>query len=93
MFFKFRPITFLKLSHNDHKSKPVNKPEANKLTFIAVSYSVEVDIIVVITKEHETEPGIKRVNGHNKKNTNNPTLLIRAGIVPKVQVDLKQRFT
>ena len=59
-------------------------------TFIAVTHCIEVDIVVVVAKEHEAEPGVKAVDGHNEQYAHNPPLLVRTGVVAQVQVDLKQ---
>ncbi len=37
-----------------------------RITFVAISDSVEVDIVGVASEEEETEPGLERVDGHDE---------------------------
>ena len=67
----------------------MNDSFTSLLTLITISDAVKVDVVVVIVEEHETEKGVEWVNGHNEQDPHYPALLIRAGVVAQVKVDLK----
>ena len=43
---------------------------------------IEVDIVVVVAKEKEGEPGLKSVNRNDEQDSDDPALLRRIGVVP-----------
>lgn len=57
-------------------------------TFVAISYGIKVDIVLIVVDEHETEPRVKRVDGHYKQYPYYPSLLIRTGVISNVAVYL-----
>ena len=59
------------------------------LTFVAVSYSVEVNIVVIVAEEHETEPWVKRIDRYDEEDPYDPTLLTWTRVVAQVLVDLR----
>ena len=59
------------------------------LTFIAVAHCVEIHIVVVVAKEHEADPRVKAVDGHDEQDAHDPALLVWAGVIAQEQVDLK----
>lgn len=61
-------------------------------TFIAVSDGVEVDVVLVITDEEQTKPGVKGINWHNKEDPDDVTLLIGDSVGPEVCVDLQTQY-
>lgn len=58
------------------------------ITFIAVSNGIEVHIVLVVTDEQQTEPGIKGINWHDEQDTDDVALLIGDCVGSKVCVDL-----
>ena len=46
------------------------------LTFIAISHTIKVDIVIVIFKEHETKERSEAVDGNDEQYTDDPSLLI-----------------
>lgn len=52
-------------------------------TLIPGTNGVEIDINVgeARAKEHKSEERVERKDGHNKQDANDPTLLVRAGVV------------
>ena len=62
-------------------------------TFVAVPDRVEVDVVAVVTEEHETEPRVKRVDWNDEENAHDPALLVRAAVVAQVHEDLKRQST
>ena len=60
------------------------------LTFIAVSDTVKVDIVVVIVEEHEGEERVKRVDRNDEENAHNPSLLIGTCVVAKMEINLEK---
>ena len=73
------------LEHPAHTTQPFRY---SGLTFIAVPDSVEVDVIVILVEEQQTQPRIERVDGHNKQNPHYPPLLGRVRVEAQVLVDL-----
>lgn len=61
------------------------------LTFIAVTDGVEVNVILLISEEQQTEPRVKGVDRHEEEDANDVPLLIRSVVVAQVHVDLKHR--
>ena len=46
------------------------------LTFIAISHTIKVDIVIVIFKEHETKERSETVDRNDEQYTDDPSLLI-----------------
>lgn len=61
------------------------------LTFIAVSDTVKVDIVVVIVEEHEGEERVERVDRNDEENAHDPSLLIGTCVVAKMEINLEQK--
>lgn len=61
------------------------------LTFIAVSDTVKVDIVVVIVEEHEGEERVERVDRNDEENAHNPSLLIGTCVVAKMEINLEKK--
>ena len=59
--------------------------------FVAVPDGVEVDIVVVLVEEQETQPRLESVDGDDEEDADNPSLLGRVGVVPQVLVNLVAR--
>jgi hypothetical protein len=58
------------------------------ITFIAVSYSEEIDIVTLAVVEEEADPRIESVNWYDKQNTNYPALLCRVCVPSQVLIYL-----
>ena len=54
------------------------------LTFVAVAHSVEVNVVVVVAEEHETEPRVERVDWNDEEDSNDPALFVRTRVVAQV---------
>lgn len=61
------------------------------LTFIAISHSAKVNIVLVIGEEKETEPRVNSINGHNEQDPDDVALLIGATVTAQVHVDLDEK--
>jgi hypothetical protein len=57
-------------------------------TFVTVSDSVEIDVVVIIAKEHETEPRVEAVDGNDKEDAHDPSLFVRTRVIAKKEVNL-----
>ena len=44
--------------------------------------SIEVDVVVVVAKEEQGEPGLESVNRNDEQDPDNPALLRRVRVVP-----------
>ena len=44
--------------------------------------SIEVDVVVVVAKEEQGEPGLESVNWNDEQDPDNPALLRRVRVVP-----------
>lgn len=51
------------------------------LTLVAIAHSVEVDVVAVVTEEHQAEPRVEGVDRHNEEDAYNPSLLVRTAVV------------
>lgn len=58
-------------------------------TFITISDTVKVHIVVIIAEEHETEEWCKAVDWNDEQDSDDPALFIGAGVVTQVKVDLE----
>ena len=61
------------------------------LTFIAVSDTVKVDIVVVIVEEHEGQERVERVDRNDEENAHDPSLLIGTCVVAKMEINLERK--
>ena len=61
------------------------------ITFITVSDCVEIDVVIIFSEKHETEPRLESVDGDNEKDADNPPLLCRVCVVAQILVDLVAR--
>lgn len=78
---------------NAEKNMTVNQLEYRfiaLITFVAVSDRVEIHVVILITKEHKTEPRIKRVNGNDEEDAHDPALLIGARVEAEEEIDLQE---
>ena len=63
------------------------------VTFIAVSDSVEVDVVGVAVEVHEAEPRLECVDGHDEEDPDDPALLGPVGVAAKILIDLESRIS
>lgn len=56
--------------------QPKKKRQEKGPTFIAVTDGVKVDVVLVVADEEEAKPGVKGVNGHDKEDADDVTLLV-----------------
>jgi len=57
-------------------------------TFVAVTNSVEVDVIAVIVEEHQRQPRVKRVDWNHEEYTHDPALLTGACVITQMLINL-----
>ena len=71
------------------KQDQQSKASTTGLTFVAVSNGVEVHVEVLVAEEEQTEPGVEGVDGSDEEDADDPSLLVRAGVVAQVKEDLR----
>lgn len=63
------------------------------LTFVAVADCVEVNVVLLVGEEQQTEPRVEGVDGHDEEDAHDVPLLIRSVIITQVHVDLRHTHT
>lgn len=67
----------------------VRTPRSSVLTFIAVTDSAKVHIVLVVGEEEEAEPGIEGVDGHDEEDAHDVALFVGAAVAAQMHVDLE----
>jgi len=61
-----------------------------EVTFVTISYCVNINVEFIYSKQHQAKPRIKTINRDKKENSNNPALFSWDCIVFEVLVNLKK---
>lgn len=74
---------------NEHENQKILK--TNGHTFVAIPNRKKVHVIVLIVKEQQADPRVKRVYGYDEQYSNDPSLFGWIRVPSKVVVYLKMK--